>query len=117
MNEAIRQCSPAMRVLAPTFNAMILAKPRLVFTAKIVHLFASVASVLECTPFFTLVRDVRRTGTLTDAAIARVLADPFSWTSRATFMQDCWSKNPLGAARLVLERFVRTGDLRFRKAV
>jgi hypothetical protein len=113
LNQAIRECSPRLRILDPSFNAMILAKPRLVFSAKIVHLFASVASVLECTPFFNLVRDVRRTGTLSDSAIAAVLADPFSWASRDSFLRQCWSKNPIGAVRLVLERFVRTGDLRF----
>jgi hypothetical protein len=117
LNEAIRECAPRLRVLDPCFNAMILAKPRLVFSARIVHLFASVASVLECTPFFRLVRDVRTTGTLQGSAIAAVLADPFSWASHDAFPGQCWRKNPLGAMRLSMERFVRTGDLRIRKAV
>jgi hypothetical protein len=108
-NQAIVESSPRLHALDPVYNAMILAKPRMVGSARIMHLFTSVSGAFEGTVFREFVEEIRRTGALSDETIESFLADPFPWNSRDSFRRYCWAKDWPSALWILARRFVLQG--------
>ena len=103
------ESSPRLHVLDPVYNAMILAKPRMVASARIMHVFTSVGGAFEGTVFHGFVEEIRRTGSLSEETIESFLADPFPWNSQDSFRRYCWAKDWPSAVWILARRFVLQG--------
>ncbi len=110
MNQSLAQSKAKLLVLEPRHNAMVLAAPRTVPSARIMHFFASVPSSLEDTVIVDFLNELTATAALLVQTIGDFIRDPFPWNSPEAFNRLCWSKNRRSAIWILAKRMMHGLD-------